>query len=242
MTVLALMYHRARSGPDGNDPAVLDAHFSVIADAFRCVLPGEPLDPDRLNVCLTFDDAYFDFYAVVFPLLEKHGLRALLAVPAAVVPEKAQAPRAARLAVADALGDGGYDPEGLCTWSELREMARSGRVGFGAHGHTHCRLDLPGVDLEREVVLPREMLTTRLDQPVESFVFPYGRFTGAALRTVRRHYRYAFRIGEADNAGWDGAMLYRVRGDCLASPGAPFAAHRRAGYRARRYWCRLRGR
>jgi peptidoglycan/xylan/chitin deacetylase (PgdA/CDA1 family) len=242
MTVLALMYHQARPGPGGNDPAALDAHFGRIADAHRCVLPGEPLDPGRLNVCLTFDDAYFDFYAVVFPLLEKHGLRALLAVPPAVVPEKASAPRAARLSAVGALGDGAYDPDGLCTWGELGEMARSGRVAFGAHGYTHCRVDLPGVDLEREVVLPRELLASRLGRPVESFVFPYGRFSRAALRKVRQHYRYAFRIGEADNAGWGGAMLYRVRADGLASPDAPFALHRRAGYRARRYWCQLRGR
>lgn len=242
MTLLALMYHQARPGPLGNAPEMLGAHFARIAEAYRCVLPGEPLDPGRLNVCLTFDDAYFDFYAVVFPLLVRHGLRALLAVPSAVVPEEAPATREARLAAADALDGGSYDPNGFCTWDELREMGRSGRVAFGAHGHTHRRLDRPGVDLETEVVLSGAQLASRLGQPVESFVFPFGRFSRAALRKVRQHYRYAFRIGGGDNAGWGGGLLYRVRADGLASPDAPFAPRRRAGYRARRYWSRLRGR
>lgn len=241
MTLLALMYHQARPGPLGNAPEMLDAHFSRIAEAYRCVLPGEPLDPGRLNVCLTFDDAYFDFYAVVFPLLVRHGLRALLAVPPAIVAERASAPRARRLVAAVAQEGVPPDPEGFCTWSELREMTESGRVAVGAHGHSHCRVDRPGVDLETEVVLPRALLASRLGTPVESFVFPFGRFSRAALRKVRQHYRFAFRIGGGDNAGW-GGLLHRVRGDDLASPDAPFARRRRAAYRARRYWGRLRGR
>lgn len=241
MTLLALMYHQARPGPSGNAPSMLDAHFARIADAYRCVLPGEPLDPCRLNVCLTFDDGYFDFYDAVFPLLERHGLRALLAVPPAIVPERASLPRAARLeAIAD-LDGRRPDPEGLCTWGELEEMARSGRVAIAAHGNSHRRVDLPGVDLEEEVATPGALLAARLGQPVETFVFPFGRFSRAALRLARQHYRHVFRIGGGDNPGW-GGLLYRVRADGLASPDAPFAPRRRAGYRARRYWSRLRGR
>jgi peptidoglycan/xylan/chitin deacetylase (PgdA/CDA1 family) len=242
MTLLALMYHRALPGPNGNVPEMLDAHFSRVADACRCVLPGEPLASRLLNVCLTFDDGYYDFYAVVYPLLKKHGLRALLAVPAAVVPESVTSPPAARLRAAADLDGSCPDRNGICTWDELGEMARSGRVAIAAHGLNHRRLDEPDVDLEAEIALPQALTASRLGLPVESYVFPYGRFSPAALAKVREHYRYAFRIGEADNSGWDQALLYRVRADGLGSPGAPFNALRRVGYRARRHWNRLRGR
>lgn len=242
MTLLALMYHRARPGPHGNAPAMLDAHFARIASSYRCVLPGDPLDPSRLNVCLTFDDGYFDFHSVVVPLLARHGLRALLAVPPGLVPERTSASPRARLEAPALSEDGREANEGLCTWPELREVASSGLVAIAAHGFTHRRVDPPEADLEREVVLPGAMLAERLGRPVDSFVFPYGRFSPRALAKVRKHYRFAFRIGGADNPGWEGPLLYRVGADGLPSPDAPFAARRRAGYRARRCWSRLRGR
>ncbi|HWA08086.1 MAG TPA: polysaccharide deacetylase family protein [Opitutaceae bacterium] len=242
MTLLALMYHRARDGDFGNAPAMLDAHFAHIAAHYECVLPGEPLAPGRLNVCLTFDDAYFDFYAVVFPLLQKHGLRALLAVPPVVVREQVDAPTVKRLRANPSVEARHPHDGGFCTWPELREMADSGQVMIAAHGFTHCRLDDPRVDLQTEIEVPRQLLSARLGQPVDSFVFPYGRFGRAARERVRRCYRHAFRIGGADNAGWDSHLLYRVDADRMAAPDALFTSRRRAGYRARFFWNRLRGR
>jgi peptidoglycan/xylan/chitin deacetylase (PgdA/CDA1 family) len=242
MSLLALMYHRAQPGPHGNDPALLDAHFAHIAAHCACVLPGDPLDAQRLNVCLTFDDATYDFYAVVHPLLEKHGLRAVLAVPPIVVTENAAAPPATRLRSAAAADWRHPDYDGFCTWGELRQLAHSGRVAIAAHGFTHCRLDEPGADLHTEIVASKRLLAARLDCPVDSFVFPYGRFSPAALACARENYRHAFRIGGADNPGWDRPLLYRVTADNLRTPAAPFTARRRTAQRARRYWNRLRGR
>lgn len=241
MSLLALMYHRAQAGRHGNSPEMLDAHFAHIAADHICVLPGESLDLRKLNVCLTFDDGYFDFYAVVFPLLKKHGLRALLAIPPVVVRERATASAEARLQAPACVDYGQPNYDGFCTWPELREMAASGRVTIGAHGFTHCPLDHKGVDLHTEIELPQTLLEARLGQPVSSFVFPYDRFNGAALQRVRQRYRHVFRIGNADNGGWDGSPLYRVNADGMAAPDAPFTRARQAGYRARYLWNRLRG-
>lgn len=242
MRLLALMYHRARAGRFGNAPGMLDAHFAYLAEHCACVLPGEPLASDRLNVCLTFDDGYFDFYAIVFPLLKKHGLRALLAVPPIVVREQAEVPPEARL---QAEADVNYvhpNYGGFCTWTELREMAESGLVRIAAHGFTHCRLDGENVDLSTEVETTQALLSTRLGQAVDSFVFPYGRFNRVALDRVQRTYRYAFRIGGADNSGWDDGLLYRVDADAMETPYALLTRSRRLQYRVRHAWNRLRGR
>jgi len=242
MSLLVLMYHRATAGRHGNSAEMLERHFAHIASHHACILPGEPLAPDRLNVCLTFDDAYFDFYAVVFPKLRSHGLRAVLAVPPIVVVDHCDLPPETRLS-------GHLDVDqpqplhgGFCTWTELREMAAGGRVSIAAHGFTHRRLDQGGVDLQTEVVATRTLLASGIGQPIESFMFPYGRFNDAALRLVREHYRYSFRIGGADNPNWDEPLLYRVTADAMRSADALFAPARRAGYRARRVWNRVRGR
>jgi len=242
MRVLALMYHRAQAGRHGNSPGMLDAHFAHIAQHHACVLPGEHLDPRRLNVCLTFDDGYFDFYAVVFPKLQKYGLRALLAVPPVVVREECDLSVDTRLSAAPGIDYDRPHYEGFCTWPELREMAHSGHVAIAAHGFTHRRLDRDDVDLHTEIVMPKALLATRLGQPVESFVFPYGRFSQAALQRVRECYPYAFRIGGADNSGWDRPLLYRIDADEMKSAGSLFTGTRLAGYQLRHAWNRIRGR
>ena len=77
---------------------------------------------------------------------------------------------------------------------------------------------------------------------MDSFIFPFGRFSASALRAVRQRYRYAFRIGEAANRDWSGRILYRVRGDCLSAPEALFSRARLTACQVRYYWNRLRGR
>lgn len=242
MTLLTTMYHRASVGPYGNAADMLDAHFKLIAEKYHCVLPGEPLDPQRLNVCLTFDDAFYDFYAVVFPLLQKHGLRALLAVPVGLIQQHSLSTPQQRLELSAHRGADGQNPDGYCTWVELVEMARTPTVAMAAHGFTHTRLDQPDCDLHTEFILPQTILAGRTQKPVESFVMPYGRFSADTLAFAKRHYRYVFRIGNADNAGWGGRVLYRVNADEIGAPDAVFGHRHRLGYRVRRHWNALRAR
>ncbi len=242
MSVLILMYHRARVGRFGNSPEMLDAHFAHVAKTYPTVLPGDAVSPGRLQVCLTFDDAYFDFRARVFPLLKRHGLRALLAVPTSFIREQVEVPEEKRLEVEseDAFRD--PDSGGFCTAPELTEMATSGQVVLAAHGMTHVRLDDDDADLVREVESPQSFLRSRLRQRVDSFVFPYGRFSPLALAAARRHYRHVLRIGGAINRGWDQDVLYRVDADAMETPSSLFAPGRLLRYRVRLLWNRLRSR
>src|SRR5215467_6517495 len=138
--LLILMYHRAVAGPYGNSPEILRSHFAHLRRTYPVVLPGETLEANRLSVCLTFDDAFVDFYAYVFPLLKEYSLRAVLSVPTgfivpttnngleerlSVSPEEAMRGRTFQLKVP------------FCTWAELREMSDSGLVAIASHSHQH---------------------------------------------------------------------------------------------------------
>lgn len=242
MTLLVLMYHRAQAGPHGNPAELLDAHFAHVAATYPNVLPGEALTPDTLNVCLTFDDAYFDFYTTVFPLLKKHGLRALLAVPTSVIRDRVDASRAERLGIEAETAFGNPSRGGFCTWDELEEMSASGRVRMAAHGFTHTRLDTDQARLDTEIDAPQAILRARFADSADSFVFPYGRYSERSLRQAQSRYRYLFRIGGAVNDGWDRRLLYRVDADRMESPWSLFSPARMMRYRARNVWNRLRRR
>ena len=239
--LLVLMLHRSTAA-GGNPPARLEALFAEIARRHRCVLPGEPLEPGRLNVCLSFDDAYYDFYYNAFPLLRRHGLRALLAVSAGLIPERSDLPPSIRLVLPDQSPEPHTVAGGLCTWGELGELAGSGQVAVAAHGWFHERLDSPRADLGLEVDQAGETLRRRLGVTVDSFVFPHGRLTSRSLARVRAQYRYALRIGSALNSRWDARLLYRVPGDGRSDPVALFGPDNLRHWRRRAFWNRLRRR
>jgi len=234
------MYHRACVGRHGNAPEMLDAHFAHVAHHHPQVLPGEALAHGATNVCLSFDDAYFDFYATVFPLLQRHNLRALLAVPPAFIGETASSSTADRLRIESEEAFARPERGGFCTWGELAEMVASGHVAVASHGLTHRRLDSAEVDMGAEIDQAQTVLRTRLGCPVESFVFPFGRYSARSLGHARRKHRHVFRIGGALNRSWSGRVLYRVDADRMATPQSLFAPARILHYRVRFLWNRLR--
>src|SRR5207253_7926797 len=112
----------------------------------------------------------------------------------------------------------------------------SGHVIFAAHGHSHRRLDQPTAHLGFEIDSPRWVLASRVNQPVDAFVFPFGRYSRRAAGRARRNYRYLFRIGSAMNRSWSQRMLYRVDADEMTDERELFSSHRLAVYRARHFW------
>lgn len=198
-----LMLHGVGSGKHENPLPMLDALFAHIKK-YPSVLPGDPLQKG-LNVCLTFDDARTDFYTDVLPLLRKHKLKALLAVPTSFV------------------GKPNY-----CSWAMLKECVKSGHVAIASHSHTHPNM-LNGYD-ESELLLSKKLLEENLGIPVDTFVYPYGRCNAAICADVARIYRYSMRIGSGYAKTW-GPLMMRIPADQLKTPTSLFAPHRRLRWR-----------
>ena len=240
MTLLALTYHRACLGPDGNSPAMLDAHFEYIAATHPNVLPGDRLRDGAISVCLCFDGAYYDLFATVLPLLQKHGLRAMVAVPPSYIREDAIVSLNERLAISSADAYAHPESGGLCTWRELHQLAKTGLCAIAALGYSNVPLDRTDSDFETEIHVPRTLLAARLNTPVESFVFPFGRTTRQAIGEVKSGYHYAFSNCGGSNSGWHHRQLFRVCADNLRTPTEPFETSRLLRYRAKAFWHRLR--
>ena len=62
------MYHHVNSDRCSNDLAIFEEHLKYIKNNFKTIFPGEEITSK--SVCLTFDDAYADFYFLIFPLLK----------------------------------------------------------------------------------------------------------------------------------------------------------------------------
>ncbi len=225
---MALMYHRVGKGKHTNSLETFRTHFAAIASRYPTLFPGDPLPKKKLSLCLTFDDASFDFYHYLFPLLKEFHIKAVLGVPTLYILEKTTLPPEERLSVSHTLAmqEGVYETKApFCTWEELEELRNSGLVEIASHSHKHANLTFPFINLEEEVVHSKELLENRLGKPISTFIYPFGKVTPPLHKFVTTHYPYSFRIGSALNWNWKAKKcpLTRLIGDQLTSPTAPFS-------------------
>lgn len=232
--LVILLYHRVGKGKYSNTLEMLDNHLQYLKDRYSIILPGDPIRPKKLSLCLTFDDATYDFYHYIFPLLVKYNLRALLGVPTRYILEKTDVTSEERLSVPYPLmmQDNIFDTKApFCTWKELEGMVRSGFVEVASHSFSHPNLTFPFVKLEREVVLSKKMIEERLPQGVSSFIYPFGKSTPKVDRFVKQHYGYSFRIGSSMHWSWkNSAPFCRVPSDLLKRVDDPLTSSNLISY------------
>lgn len=230
-----IMYHHINSDdlPLSNTDTMMEMHLRLISERYTTLFPGDTIGSD--GICLTFDDAYYDFYHYVFPLLKKYNLKALLAVPSAYILEDTDVAAERRLSLKHHEiyeGDNYRTFAPFCTYSELREMVRSGHVAIASHSMNHVNLSDEGVDLKREIFGSKIALEENLGCRIDSFVLPYGKYNDASVALAREHYSYVFRIGNALNPSWEGigGLVYRIKGDGLRSADELFKPLKQLGY------------
>jgi peptidoglycan/xylan/chitin deacetylase (PgdA/CDA1 family) len=232
--ILCLLFHRIGGSAYSNDPVLFRKTAEFIRGRYRVVVPGDAVTGSTLNVCLSFDDAYYDFYHHVFPVLRELNMRALLAVPVKYILDTSSVAPEARLGVThdEAMRDEVYREQApFCTWDEIGEMVESGLVVPASHSFSHCAIT-EAADLQLEIVRSKEVLMQKLGRDVTSFVYPYGRCDRAVHEAVMRHYAFALRIGNAFNLNWRNlnGLLYRINADNLNAPDEPFRKIRMTRY------------
>ncbi|MBS0288797.1 MAG: polysaccharide deacetylase family protein [Proteobacteria bacterium] len=216
--IITLMFHRVNDASLGFQAPQFARYLSYLVNHFPIVVPGSPIH-DPLAICLTFDDAYYDFYHDVFPLLQQHKIKALLAVPVKYIVEKTTVPANKRLSVPYVEGMENpihADKTPFCTWEELREMSQSNHVVMASHSYSHANLAHKNANFSQEIIFSQKILQEKLKVPIDSFVYPYGRMSKTACNMVNQFYRYGIRIGSALNLGWDSTQhIYRINADPL---------------------------
>jgi len=170
-----LMYHRV-TPERGSSPArytiaprefeaqirhLHDAGYhSVPLDHWRVALDTRRPLPGRA-IILTFDDGYRDFREHAWPILEKYGFSAVIAI------------------VADLAGgvnewDSPYETVPLMGWDEIRSLQREG-VEIASHSSRHRPLiGLDPAQVARDLLGSQETFRRELGRPADCLVYPYG--------------------------------------------------------------------
>ncbi len=118
--------------------------------------------PER-PIVISFDDGYADFLVNALPVLQRYEFEATLYIVTKYVGQSS----------AWLQGQGAGD-RSLLTWAQVAEVNAAG-IECGAHSHTHVQLDtVPLPEARDEIVRSKRELEQHLNQPVESFAYPYG--------------------------------------------------------------------
>ncbi len=138
--------------------------------------PGE-----RPDIILTLDDGYLNNYEQAFPILRKHGARAVI------------------YPILNDLGRRGVSwpgateqtPADMMSAEQIREMADAG-IEFGSHLLEHRRLtEMSETEQIAQLTASKARLESIVGRPVLSIAYPYGACDDGIIgRTRAAGYRY----------------------------------------------------
>ncbi len=220
--LLTFLYHRVSIGKYANTEKQIYEHLKYLSQKYKIVIPQDKINLFKLNICLTFDDAYFDFYKYVFPLLKNLKIKAVLAVPIKFIQEDTYLDDKTRLSVTyhEAMKNDNYKTKvPFCSWKEIKEMHDSGLVYIASHSYNHKNLLKDKVDFNLEIKESKKFLEKKLNTKIDTFVYPLGKFNEEIHKCVKKHYKYVMRIGSAINFSWQNitGITYRIISDNLKS-------------------------
>lgn len=214
---------------------MIEAHFKYISEHYKTVFPSE-YKPSFFNIqlCLIFDDGYFDFYHYAFRLLKKYNVKAILAVPTDFILDNSELDSSTRLSLkhSEIMKDDNFKKFApFCTWKELKEMSDSDLVKIASHGLKHVRLtELNESEVEKELSLSKKIIETKLNNNCDCFVYPYCAFTDDIINKTGRYYSFSFGYGGIMNYKIRNGFLNRVLGDEMEKPDSLFTTRKFLGY------------
>ena len=186
-TIRVLTYHRF--GDASHDPFCVsaedfDRHVATLARLGLAVsladleafLAGTRTLADG-SVLVTIDDGCPSVRTHAAPTLRRHGVPAVLFVPAGEMLDEPR-PRT-----------GGEQPDDRLSWHELEALARDG-ITIGSHAWTHQSLGrMSDAAAQEQAERSREAICRRLGRDVTAFAYPFGTradFSDVTADLVRR--------------------------------------------------------
>lgn len=125
-------------------------------------------------IILTVDDGYKNNYEIMFPLLKKYNMKAVIFL---VSDEKYNRWDVEKY---------GEEKLELMDENQVKEMIESGLIEFGGHTLTHCDFDeVSGSAAQKEVFENRKKLEEKYGITLTTFAYPYGHLNSEVKKIVQ---------------------------------------------------------
>ncbi|MBB6451735.1 peptidoglycan/xylan/chitin deacetylase (PgdA/CDA1 family) [Salirhabdus euzebyi] len=155
--------------------ALKDAHYTTLTPKEFLLFMEGKLDIPKKSILLTFDDGYKDNVVEVYPILKKHGFKALNFVITEAITEKKQS----------------YNPE-KHQYLSVNEIEKSCDVfSFQSHTYNYHKENekeeaylvyKPQQDIEEDISIS----LVNLDQNNLSFAYPFGEYNQQTIQSLQK--------------------------------------------------------
>lgn len=154
---------------------------------------------EKKYIILTVDDGYKDNYEILFPMLKKYNMKAVIYLVSGIKYNKW---------TIDSDGEKKFE---LLEDSQIKEMQESGLIEFGGHTLSHASLpSLSDCDLYKEIKEDKDILEKRIGTKLVSFAYPYGHVTDR-VKNVVKHLGYDFAVSTDTGTGFIDDDLFDIR-------------------------------
>ncbi|URQ90141.1 polysaccharide deacetylase family protein [Pseudoalteromonas sp. SCSIO 43101] len=165
------------------------AEFINIEDAVQLIESGEAADVDGTFIAFTFDDGFDDCYHSLAPSLDKFGVNACFFVNPNYIDGDAEYIQRFNNQLVKT------NNKKPLSWKEVKSLHDSGFI-IGNHTLDHLRLsELDKNNIEKQIILAKEILESKLTSPCEFFAWPYGQYSDIcdlSLEVATSTHKYAF--------------------------------------------------
>ncbi|MEJ6466104.1 polysaccharide deacetylase family protein [Fusobacterium ulcerans] len=150
-------------------------------------------------IILTFDDGYKDNYELLFPLLKKYKMKAVIYMISHLKDNKWDV---------DETGEKRFE---LMNLDQILEMHKSGLIEFGGHTMHHVKLNELNYEKQKEEIEGNKIyLEKLLNEKLVSFAYPFGFFNEESKKAVKE---LGYKYGVATDSGpfYINDDLYEIR-------------------------------
>ncbi|MGL6063955.1 MAG: polysaccharide deacetylase family protein [Fusobacteriaceae bacterium] len=154
---------------------------------------------NKKYIILTVDDGYVDNYEILFPLLKKYNMKAVIYMITGVTYNKW---------THENMGENKFY---LLNRTQIKEMSESGLVEFGGHTLTHpSMLEISSEEIKHEVATNKNNLEEITGKRIISFAYPYGHLS-ERIKNIIVECGYKFAVSTDTGTGIIEDDFYDIR-------------------------------
>lgn len=150
-------------------------------------------------IIITVDDGYKNNYEVMFPLLKKYKMKAVIFLVSDLKYNEWDVKK--------------FNEEKIMLMDDfqINDMINSGLIEFGGHTSTHCDFHLIKLDKAiNEIKKNKEYLEEKYNIKLVSFAYPYGHLN-REVKNIVKDVGYKFAVATDSGSGYIPDDLYEIR-------------------------------